>query len=240
MTSINLIAKNRIPESYRSVVGFYPDVILFQLNQHQFQTKWQQLARAPYIYTNGFSLRPAGWFRYYFESFKGWLGFTNHCNPQLLQLSLRKLAYYGYLHGYQPIHQIVKYPLGSGFLSVVNQERNPANSLQLQTDLINYYSEHSFYFPQFEMMAGVASPSRFGTSFATLGLCDLVPCLDPQDNHIIDEVSKVLEPHSYQKYSFFRGSRYAKTVAQQYLAQALQEKKAFFIILQSLIILWRG
>lgn len=228
MSIINKIAMGRIPKAYRSVMGYYPDVILYEYSQNQFESKWQQLARANYIYTDGYKLRSAGRWRYYFESFKGWLGFTNHCDEHLVQLSLRKFAYYGYLKGYRPHETIIKYPLPHRFQQLACQNWSSEVSTELQKDLLNYYRNHSFYFPQFSSGRGISPPSYFGKSFATLNLWDLIPCLDPQDSHLITQTRENLEPGFYKRYSFLNGSHYAKAVAKDYLDKAKQDKQSLF------------
>ncbi|WP_133129066.1 hypothetical protein [Legionella quinlivanii] len=228
MSIINKIAMGRIPKAYRSVMGYYPDLILYECNQNQFESKWQQLARADYIYTEGYKLRSAGRWRYYFESLKGWFGFTNHCDEHLVQLSLRKFAYYGYLKGYRTRETILKHPLPQRFQQLVNQNYSSEISAELQRNLLNYYRNQSSCFPQFGSGRGISPPSYYGSSFAALSLWDLIPCLDPQDSHLITQTRENLEPDLYQRYSFLNGSHYARAVANYYLAKAKEDKKSMF------------
>jgi hypothetical protein len=82
--------------------SYLPDFLPYQFeNANTFRAYYRDLARKKgYLMVDGFGLKRVGFLRYCWESFKGWLGYRNHCALTYTQLISLKLTYWGYLNGY--------------------------------------------------------------------------------------------------------------------------------------------
>ena len=84
-------------------LAYLPDFIIYDLDEREYQNFWQKIKEHPQnrLYTNGLQVYKVGRLQALFQSFKGWLGFENHCQANKVELTLAKIAYHGYLKGYQ-------------------------------------------------------------------------------------------------------------------------------------------
>ncbi|WP_131783478.1 hypothetical protein [Legionella gresilensis] len=230
MSKLNYHLLNNIPSDYRSALGYYPDMLVYQHNARQYEQQWQKLIRAKYIYTNGYNLKPVGMFRYAFESFKGWLGYNNHCEPQKVQLSLCKFAYYGYLNNYSQNalqKPFTSYKIPEQYLRLVKNPRDTATSKALQDLLINYYRTSSNTLPRIPTLP-ITSYYAFGDCFKFIEQWAEIPRLDPQSPHLITTTFNKLEYElAIKDYPFYPGSYYAQLTAQSYLDRAKDKKNSF-------------
>ena len=133
------------PDVKKAFVHF-PDVILFQYTADEYRSHWNTLAKSRYLWSNGHTIKPANWFRYAFQSIKGWFGFTNYCHSELVTMSLKKLAYYGYVEEYaqEALGTMKYYPLKEQFISLVSKKRNDETTKELQQDLITYFTRCTY------------------------------------------------------------------------------------------------
>lgn len=227
MSCINQALIKGLPAKHKEVLGFYPDLLVFQHNAEQYQTHWDELAGAKYLYTTGYVTRPASAWRYAFESFKGWLGFNNHCKKEKVQISLQKLAYYGYLKGYSgflsdPTH----YPLPESFLELIRNPRANDISKAIQTALTSYFVENASSIVPDNTFATISNSNSFGSTFARLGLWRQIPKIDPQNEGLTKRAFEELErqPTRGIHYRFLPNSQYAIFAALRYIAKAEFEK----------------
>lgn len=227
-TKKTLISK--IPKKYRESLGYYPDVIFYQHKQREYGQKLQLLSQAQFIYTDGYRLRPAGMFRFAYESFKGFLGFTNHCQTEKVQLSLQKFAFYGYLKGYQQqqLTKLQRHGLQPDNIQLVSKPRSSQTSATIQSTLIRYYLEHAECFNAKirDEQPKIRETYKFGISLTWLKLWTEIPKLDPQNDLIISQTRDQLENEEsdHPSYDFIRDSKYAQAAANLYLSKAKKEK----------------
>ncbi|WP_058535026.1 hypothetical protein [Legionella saoudiensis] len=238
--SIRYDLLSKLSKYLLSNLVYYPDIIPFQHNEKQYFLHWQSLTTSKYIYTNGYVIEPTNWFMYAFQSFKGWLGFDNHCQAEKIQFSLEKLAYYGYLRGYDQsvVRQIQHYPLPADYLALINR-KSPVNSQTtnaLQHRLILDYNNLVAPYTSEYLYASYV----FGQTLKRLGLPEEIPLLDPQNEQLIEGTIATLEPlqslnlYGLQKhlaepkYTFPQPSLYAKKMAEHYVKAAKAEKGRFF------------
>ncbi|MGQ3887905.1 hypothetical protein ACQUW5_02590 [Legionella sp. CNM-1927-20] len=230
MSRLNYQLINNIPNYYKNALGYYPDMLVYQHNAKQYAQHWQRLIQAKYIYTNGYDLKPVGFFRYAFESFKGALGFNNHCEPQKVQLSLCKFAYYGYLNNYSQNYlqkPLALYQIPEEYLELVKKPREAATSKALQNLLIHYYRISANSLPQLPNLT-VTSYYAFGECFKFIEQWAEIPRLDPQSPNLIKTTLNKLEHElAIKNYSFFPDSHYAKLTAQSYLDRAKDKKNSY-------------
>lgn len=180
---------NKINPYYRKRMVHCPDVVLFNHTAEEYAAHWATLSKSKYLWTNGYEIVPTNWFSYALQTVKGWFGYTNHCSTSTVKLALSKLAYYGYLSGFdqQPLHQTKHYPLNPTYLSQASNPRNDQSTDYLQHQLISEYVTSSAYNYNFPVV-------RFGDSWAALSLWDEIPALDPQAATLIDQTVNVLVP----------------------------------------------
>lgn len=231
MSRINRELIRNIPTLLQDPLGFYPDMLVYQHNNQQYQTLWQELSQSRFIYTDGYDIRPTNFLRYGFETFKGWFGFTNHCQENIVQLSLQKFAYYGYLSGFSQntISQMEHYPLPYTYQNLVGKSPAAQTSKDIQTHLINYYAQYAEHFPTTRYFKAITGQSIFGDTFLKLHMPGEIPRLDPQNPSLIAVTIEQLEPEPYPlTYTFLRGSLYAQSVVIHYLEKAKIEKQGKF------------
>src|SRR5436190_1214666 len=144
MTRINRSLIKAIPTALQESLGYYPDILFYQHNSKEYKEKLTRLAHARFIYSDGYTLRRAGFLRFSFESIKGMLGFINHCEGQKVQLSLQKFAFYGYLNSFpqKNLSGLKHHGLSHNYIHLVSQSRNSQNSALIQTILINFYVDN--------------------------------------------------------------------------------------------------
>lgn len=229
----------KLPKSLLSYLVYYPDIISFQHNDAQYFQHWHALTTSKYIYTNGYVIEPTNWFMYAFQSFKGWLGFDNHCQTEKVQFSLEKLAYYGYLRGYDQsvVRQMHYYSLPAEYLDLVDtQTKNPQTTNALQQRLILDYNNLIVPYTSKYLYANYA----FGQTLKRLNLPEEIPLLDPQNKDLVEATITALEPvqsinlsnlqkhFAEPKYSYPKHSLYAQKMAEHYIKAAKAEKGSFF------------
>ena len=97
------LARHFIEEYQERGIVHRPDFLLYDFDEDEYQTFWQEIASSPRqrLYTDGIDVFQVSWFRTLFESFKGWLGFEDHCHPSRVEMTLGKIAYAGYVKGFK-------------------------------------------------------------------------------------------------------------------------------------------
>jgi hypothetical protein len=213
---------SRISPELKDVVAYYPDVSTLQLNQIQYRYLWRHLIHSSYIYTNGTEIKPVGWFSYAFQSLKGWLGFANHCHPNKVNYVLNKLAYYGYVHQFeQPnFNLLTNYTLDEKIKDLVQGTYTDSTTEALQNSLVAAYFNAEPYL-------GIPHPQlsahhKFGESWLTLKIPELIPQLDPQDESLILRVIETFDNSGTEPSSFIKHSKFAQKMAQFYCNKAKQ------------------
>lgn len=231
MPYINIRLRHKIPGYLREIMAYYPDVLLFQLNQIQYDHLWSQLISAKYLYTDGYEIKATSWFMYALQTIKGWLGFENYCNPEKVSYTLNKLAYYGYTKQFhQPdFSLLLQYPLSSEIGALVTHDYNSSTTSQLQSELIKEYFKVD---PHLNAFHRLDEHHRFGESWVKIAAYELIPQLDPQNINLITEVIRVLEQQnrSPPDIVFLPGSKYAQIAAQYYYNKAKNTPLPSFVM----------
>lgn len=228
----------KLPESQLDYLVYYPDILPFAYNQKQYWNYWSSLTHCKYLYTNGCTIQPTNWFIYTLQTFKGWLGLENHCQPEKVQFHLEKLAYYGYLHGYNQtaMPTLTHYSLPTDYMELVCEVRNDKTTSALQqrliTDYNNQIAPYNLYY--------LNPDYPYGKTLEYYQLWEEIPFLDPQNTFLIQKTIAQIEPvencyleqltqHlAYPKYTFHPSSRYAQAVAEHYIDTAKKEKEKIF------------
>ncbi|CAM2923060.1 hypothetical protein [Legionella worsleiensis] len=175
-------------------IVYRPDFIIYDMDLNQYRRFWDKIKKHPknQLYTDGIHVRPVNWLQSLFQSFKGWLGFENHCQADKVELALAKIAYSGYLKN---IHQ--EYPLHSNppiisaqFEKLINSPRTNECSAQLQKMLMDYYANDFIKQP-----VGLTPYVAFGQTFNEQNLEYLLPTVDPQDEVVI---TKAIQSMNYK------------------------------------------
>ena len=91
-----------LSNSIKNALYFYPDDLYYQLSKTQYQREWVKLGQGKggFLIVQQGQLNRVGWLHYGFEHVKGWLGFNHACQPEKIRMAAQKLAYYGYLKGF--------------------------------------------------------------------------------------------------------------------------------------------
>lgn len=230
MSLINARLLHAIPEYLRKSAVYYPDILLFQHDRDQYLAHWHLLSQSKYIYTNGIVIRPANWFEYIFQSFTGWLGFSNHCQAQKVQLSLQKLAYFGYVSGYPQTYlaSMNQNPIEPGFLKHVLKSRNNESTQYLQNQLLNQYIGNVASFNNNDLGNQLPRNHFFGLSWGRFSQWHEIPRLDPQNKYVISQTIEHLKTEYNQDtaYAFIRPSSYVNSITIFYLDKAKEEKQS--------------
>lgn len=217
---------NRCKE--RGIV-YLPDFICYDMDEIEYQTFWHEINGHPkgQLYTDGIQVIRVSWLRSLFETFKGWLGFENHCQENKVEMTLAKVAYHGYLRGFHPkTFQQVNPPLISErFRSLINAERTNSNSASLQQLLMSYFITHSASI--FSLNVPVKHAYPFGQVFIQEQCYQLVPSIDPQESGVISDAiwgmhHNLLDAESMD---YFKSSRFADSYA-DYLVGQYKYKEA--------------
>lgn len=224
MRYVNIELLKRIPQHLKGVMEYYPDVLLFQLNQIQYAHLWHELSSAKYLYTNGFVIKPTHWLMYAFQTVKGWFGFDNHCQPEKISYVLDKLSYYGYTKQFlQPDFSLItNYSISTEISALVVKSRDDLTTAQLQNKLVNNYFKVEPYLGIDYSYQKLNPNHRFGESWMHAHEWGLIPQLDPQDDNLIAEVISTLDKKgiSAKDVFFLQHSKYAKAAAQYYCDKA--------------------
>lgn len=228
MPRINYSSLLQLPEEKRHFLGFYPDVLLYLDDEKDYEAETLRLARATYLYTDGFNVRPTSIFRFAFETFKGWFGFSNHCQLEKIQLGLQKYAYYGYVHGFSnyQIELLPFHPVSESFLTHLRSPRNNETTKLLQNSLMGFYVSHVQPFINIEGEPPLSFENySFGKTWANLAYWSEIPKLDPQNDTLISETVQQLKNHP-GRYAFLKNSKYAFAVANRCLEEVKSSKQA--------------
>ncbi|MFJ1267499.1 hypothetical protein ACD661_02890 [Legionella lytica] len=231
----------KLPQYLLGYLVYYPDILPFQHNKAQYFQHWSSLATSKYIYTNGYVIEPTNWFMYAFQSFKGWLGLDNHCQKEKIQFSLEKLAYYGYLQGYDQsvARQMNHYSLPADYLDLVDTNIQPKNRKTTNIIQLRLIQDYNSLVAQFSSDY-LTTSYAFGQKLYKLNLPEEIPLLDPQNEGLIEGTIATLEPvqkltlSSLKKhlaepqYLYPKPSLYARKMAEHYIKVAKTEKGNFF------------
>ncbi|MCL9685271.1 hypothetical protein [Legionella maioricensis] len=168
---------------------YLPDFMIYTIDEREYKAFWHGIKSHPQnrLYTDGLQVYRVNWLQSLFQLFKGWLGFDNHCDPNKVEMTLAKIAYYGYLRGFHPVEFEEYAPsiISDRFKALISSERNNQNSAELQQLLMSYYLTHSPNFPALNQPILQAYP--FGHTLVNEQLYTLVPSIDPQDAEIISQ-----------------------------------------------------
>ena len=201
-----------------------PDFVIYDFDEEEYQTFWRDITSYPRqrLYTDGIDIFRVSWFRTIFESFKGWLGFENHCHPIRIEMTLAKVAYTGYIKGFKSVELNKSrdgFPISRRFIKLAQTPRTNQTSSELQRLLISYFITHSHAFPEFN--ASIRESYPFGQTLVQEYLAYLIPSIDPQNNQTIkDAISQILYYGQYvSKTHCFQSSPFAEAYAQALAAQ---------------------
>jgi hypothetical protein len=208
---------------------YLPDFIIYDMDEEDYQSFWHSISSHPkeQLYTDGVQIYKVSWIQSLFQRFKGWLGFENHCHPKKVDLTLAKVAYIGYLHGFKSDDFAKLNPplISKSFMDSLLKTRNEQTTTELQHQFITYFHAHSteiaFYLNYRQQHY------RFGDGFLQNDLLSLIPTLDPQNVELIrDSTHSLYDIFLYPAHAyFFPGSKYAEAYA-NYLASRDQFERA--------------
>ncbi|PWY57549.1 hypothetical protein DGG96_00155 [Legionella qingyii] len=207
-----------------------PDFVIYDFDEEEYQTFWREITSYPRqrLYTDGIDVFQVSWFRTIFESFKGWLGFENHCHPNRIEMTLAKVAYTGYIKGFKS-KELNKstdgFPISSRFIKLTNLSRTNETSGELQRLLMGYFITHSHAFPEFN--ASIRESYPFGQTLIQEHLAYLIPSIDPQDKQTIKNAINQIRCYrqSVSKTYCFHSSPFAEAYA-QFLVEQQQYHEA--------------
>lgn len=201
-----------------------PDFLIYDFEEYEYQKFWREIASYPRqrLYTDGVDVFRVSWFRTVYESFKGWLGFENHCHPNRVEMTLAKIAYAGYIKGFKSneLNQSKEeFPISKHFIGLANLKRTNQTSKTLQRLLMSYFVTHSHAFPEFYESIRESYP--FGRSFIQENLAYLIPSIDPQDDSTIRDalVQIKYNRQSISKANCFKSSTFAEAYARMLVFQ---------------------
>ncbi|CAM2821019.1 Uncharacterised protein [Legionella steigerwaltii] len=224
------LARHIIEEYQDRGIVHRPDFLIYDFDEIEYQTFWQEIASSPRkrLYTDGVDVFRVNWLRHLFESFKGWLGFENHCHPNRVEMTLGKIAYAGYVKGFKaPVLQqgTDAFPISSHFIELVNSPRTNQISSDLQHLLMSYFITHSYAFPEFNSFIHRGYP--FGQTFIQEYLAHLAPSIDPQDDKTVQDAICQIRDYGQlvNKTDCFQSSPFAEAYA-EYLAGQEQYQEA--------------
>ncbi|MDI9817782.1 MULTISPECIES: hypothetical protein [unclassified Legionella] len=232
MRSLNELLLKQIKTSKKikkekETFGYYPDVFIFLHDQTQYSEELKRLSRAKYLYTDGYDLKPVGFLSYAFQSFKGWLGFNNHCQRQKVALGLYKFAYYGYLNNYQrdELGNLQHHGLTEEDITLFQGPKNDKTTEKIQEKLIGFYVEHSKQFSVSLNQVQVTKFYIFGSAWERIGFWEEIPKLDPQRQQLINDTVNHLETGEEKKhYVHFADSQYARAAAAKIVDEVIKEE----------------
>ncbi|KTD71330.1 hypothetical protein [Legionella tucsonensis] len=201
-----------------------PDFLIYDFDENEYRRFWREIASCPRkrLYTDGINVFQVSWFRTLFESFKGWLGFENHCHPNRIEMTLGKIAYAGYLKGFKS-SQLNKsrdgFPISTNFIYLSHLPRKNQTSNELQQLLVSYFITHSHAFPEFD--ESIRRNYSFGQSFIQEYLAYLLPSIDPQDSETINTAIRQINYYHQpvSKINCIKFSPFAEAYAQSLVSQ---------------------
>ncbi len=219
MLYVNPSLLKKIPEPLQGVMEYYPDVLLFELDQTQYTHLWREIVSAKYLYTNGYEIRPTNWFMYFFQRVKGWFGLNNACHPEKIAYTLDKLAYYGYKNQFvQPNFSLVQYSMSPEICRCSSFKRDDVLTDRLQKRLITEFCKRGSNFIKISLDQDLSPNHRFGDSWKKINEIESIPPLDPQDDSLIIELVNDFEMQGYppDRLNFMPKSKYTRIAADYY------------------------
>ena len=210
-------------------MAYLPDFEIYDLHEGEYQTFWNKIRKHPQnrLYTDGVQVYRASWLQSFFQSFKGWLGFDNHCQTNKVELTLAKIAYHGYLRGFRSVDFDNYSPtlISERFKTLINSTRDNKKSAELQKVMMTYYLTYSAHFPELYQPIRQAYP--FGRTLIREELYQLLPAIDPQDPQIISQAINGMHHRSESASStdYFKGSSFSEAYA-DYLVEQRQYDEA--------------
>ncbi|KTD24360.1 Uncharacterised protein [Legionella lansingensis] len=232
MPFVNRTLLKTIPQEQLYSLRYRPDIYFYRDDANEYQTELRRLAEAKYLYTNGHDLKPVSVFRYVFETFKGWLGFNNHCEPYTVQLGLYKYAYYGYVQGYslKNLNDLRHFGLDQTFISQITSPRNDDNTKQIQDRLTAFYVKNVQHLREASYQQ-ISYNHAFGRSWTEVGLWSEIPKVDPQNETLIAEtIKEIFYLKPTVNYVVYQSSKYAFTLARQNIQEAKARMEANYLV----------
>ncbi|BCA96723.1 hypothetical protein TUM19329_30840 [Legionella antarctica] len=208
----------RLTQHYKETgLVYLPDFMIYNIDEREYRNFWSRIKNYPQnrLYTDGLQVYRVNWLQSLFQLLKGWLGFDNHCATDKVELTLAKIAYYGYLRGFHPVEFDEYNPpiISDRFKSLIGSERNNQNSVQLQQLLMSYYLTHSTNFPTLNQP--ILQDFPFGHTLVREQLYALVPSIDPQEGQIVTQSIRGIHGQntSAQQSDCFKLSPFAEAYA---------------------------
>jgi hypothetical protein len=194
----------------------HPDFIMYDMNEQEYQLFWKSIVNHPrtQLYTNGAVITKVNWFRSAFERFKGWFGFTDHCQANKVEMTLAKIAYYGYVKGFccAELEHYNPPLISSQFHNEVRQARHNQRSAGLHQLLKNYYIVNAESFPQSALP--INDSYQFGSVLIHMQLYRFIPSIDVQNPQVIN---RAIVNIPAEQLEWYRGSSFAKAYAEHLL-----------------------
>lgn len=231
----------------RKRLELYPDTIPYDYTEDEYTRLWEKLnnaKRGHYFYTDGYKVKRVSYARSLWEQFRGFFGFTNRCQPQRVKMTLQKIAYFGYIKGYDqtpldniPNWGVKSYRLNELFRINVSKSKNRTNTNteNLQNHLAHYYLENqAFLFPNFwqKLFSGKRIQlrefnynSHFGnTQLNKKELLINIIKLDPQNNDFIKSLLTQIDNHPASQKHIIKNSKLADRYAEHRLNRFTEKK----------------
>lgn len=198
-------------------IVYLPDFIVYDMDETDYRQFWQAIHQHPraQLYTDGVQVYQVSWLQSIFQRFKGWLGFENHCHPKKVEMTLAKIAYFGYLRGYKSdeFTQLNPPVLSGQFKDLALKTRSDQTTEVLQSRLLGYFHTYSTQIVPY--LRNRIVNHRFGDAFLNNALEYLIPSLDPQNTVLINSTTTALEGSFLEpdQHNYFKGSRFAEAYA---------------------------
>jgi hypothetical protein len=135
------------PAETYDILALLPDFLPYDFQRAKNYHDYLNGINTHYRKLEGFDIKPVSRLRYYWESLKGWFGFSNQCESAKIQMASLKLVYWGYLNGYfspTDLENIQKFLAPSPFATAVASEAiksiNSQSSGMIQSQLIQLFS----------------------------------------------------------------------------------------------------
>jgi hypothetical protein len=189
----------------RDFLQFYPDVFEFQFNKNTYQKAWEslKLSSRRYLMVNNGQLESVSFLRYGYEQVKGWIGLGNSCHPSKVNIIAQKLAYFGYLNGFNQESMLKAIATWDepcrpkeAYINTTKEERSNGHSLYLQQELVAYYKAHASDLDAMKAeKTSIIKPHSdrnyvFGATYATIENIEVLALLDVQNERLIADYIK--------------------------------------------------
>jgi len=101
---LNQLLIRKYPKEDYNILAYFPDFLPYDFTAETYKNYlkciFNPVNKHHPLMVDGFVLKRVSKIRYYWESFKGFFGFNNHCDSNRVKLQSLKLLYWGYLKGY--------------------------------------------------------------------------------------------------------------------------------------------